>query len=194
MASADKTAESFDEEGFYKIGDALKFVDPGNPARGLLFDGRVAEDFKLSTGTWVNMSAVRGSIISAFAPYVRDAVLTGLNLGHIGALLFLDADAARKLAPELAEASDAELAANSALRAEFQRRLDALAAKSTGSSSFVARIVILDGPPSIDLHEVTDKGSINQRAVMAARAQLVEDLYAEPSPSHVLVARKERTR
>ncbi|MCC0044891.1 MAG: feruloyl-CoA synthase, partial [Brucellaceae bacterium] len=189
----DKTAESFDEEGFYKIGDALKFVDPGNPARGLLFDGRVAEDFKLSTGTWVNMSAVRGSIISAFAPYVRDAVLTGLNLGHIGALLFLDADAARKLAPELAEADDAALAASSALRSEFRRRLDALAAKSTGSSSFVARIVVLDSPPSIDLHEVTDKGSINQRAVMAARAQLVEDLYAEPSPPYVLVARKERT-
>jgi feruloyl-CoA synthase len=189
----DKTAESFDDEGFYKIGDALKFVDPDEPRRGLLFDGRVAEDFKLSTGTWVNMSTVRGSIISAFAPYVRDAVLTGLDRGHIGGMLFLDADAARKMAPELAQASEAELAANPALRAEFQGRLDALAATSTGSSNRVARIVVLDKPPSIDLNEVTDKGSINQRAVMAARAELVEDLYAEPSPPHVLVARKERS-
>lgn len=189
----DKTAESFDDEGFYKIGDALKFVDPDEPRRGLLFDGRVAEDFKLSTGTWVNMSSVRGSIISAFAPYVRDAVLTGLDRGHIGAMLFLDADAARKMAPELAHASEAELAASPALRAEFQGRLDALAATSTGSSNRVARIVVLDRPPSIDLNEVTDKGSINQRAVMAARAELVEDLYAEPSPLHVLVARKERS-
>ena len=188
----DKTAESFDDEGFYKIGDALKFVDPDEPRRGLLFDGRVAEDFKLSTGTWVNMSTVRGSIISAFAPYVRDAVLTGLDRGHIGAKLFLDVDAARKMTPELAHASEAELAANPALRAEFQRRLDALAATSTGSSNRVARIVVLEKPPSIDLNEVTDKGSINQRAVMAARAQLVEDLYAEPPPPHVLVARKER--
>ncbi|GAB5508451.1 MAG: feruloyl-CoA synthase [Rhizobiaceae bacterium] len=189
----DKTAESFDDEGFYKIGDALKFVDPDEPRRGLLFDGRVAEDFKLSTGTWVNMSSVRGSIISAFAPYVRDAVLTGLDRGHIGAMLFLDADAARKMVPELAQASEAELAANPALRAEFQGRLDALASTSTGSSNRVARIVVLDRPPSIDLNEVTDKGSINQRAVMAARAELVEDLYAEPSPPHVLVARKERS-
>ncbi len=187
----DKTAESFDEEGFYRIGDALKFVDADNPGRGLLFDGRVAEDFKLSTGTWVNMSTVRGSIITAFAPYVRDAVLTGLDRGHIGAMLFLDAAAARKVVPELAQAGEAELAASQALRAEFQKRLDALCATATGSSNLVARIVVLDSPPSIDRNEVTDKGSINQSAVMVARAQLVEDLYAEPSPPHVLVAKKE---
>lgn len=187
----DKTAESFDEEGFYRIGDALKFVDPDDPGRGLLFDGRVAEDFKLSTGTWVNMSTVRGSIISAFAPYVRDAVLTGLDRGHIGAMLFLDVAAARKIVPELAHAGEAELAASPALRAAFQERLDALCATATGSSNLVARIVVLDSPPSIDRNEVTDKGSINQRAVMAARAKLVEDLYAEPSPPHVLVAKKE---
>ncbi|MBO6718605.1 MAG: feruloyl-CoA synthase [Rhizobiaceae bacterium] len=188
----DKTAESFDEEGFYRIGDALKFVDPDDPNRGLLFDGRVSEDFKLSTGTWVNMGAVRGAIVKAFAPYVRDAVLTGLDRNHIGALLFLDADAARKIAPELANAGDAELAASPALRKVFQERLDAMAAQSTGSSNLVARAIVLDRPPSIDLNEVTDKGSINQRAVMSARAQLVEDLYAEPSPAHVLVAQRKK--
>jgi feruloyl-CoA synthase len=188
----EKTAESFDEEGFYRIEDAMKFVDPDDPNRGLLFDGRVSEDFKLSTGTWVNMAAVRGAIIKAFAPYVRDAVLTGLNRNHIGALLFLDSDAARKIDPALAEAGDAALASHPALRAVFQERLDDLAATSTGSSNRIARVIVLDRPPSIDLHEVTDKGSINQRAVMAARAELVEDIYKEPAPAHVLVANKKK--
>jgi feruloyl-CoA synthase len=133
---------------------------------------------------------VRGAIVKAFAPYVRDAVLTGLNRNHIGALLFLDPDAARKIAPELAGADDAALAASPELRKVFQERLDGLAAASTGSSNRVARVIVLDRPPSIDLHEVTDKGSINQRAVMAARAELVEDIYKEPAPGHVLVAGK----
>ena len=184
----DKTAESFDEEGFYRIGDALKFADPDRPDAGLVFDGRVTEDFKLATGTWVNVGAVRGAIIKAFAPYVRDAVLTGLDRNHIGALLFLDADAARKIAPELAGADDAALAASPALRGIFQERLDALAAGSTGSSNLVARAIVLDSPPSIDLNEVTDKGSINQRAVMTARSGLVEDIYADPPPRHVIAA------
>ncbi len=186
----DKTAESFDEEGFYRIGDALKFVDPEDVNKGFMFDGRVSEDFKLSTGTWVNFAGVRGAIVRAFAPYVRDAVLTGLNRNHIGALLFLDPDAARQIAPELAQASEAELAASPKLRAVFQERLDALAAQSTGSSNLVARAIVLDQPPSLDHNEVTDKGSINQRAVLAARAELAEDLYVEPAPARVIVARR----
>jgi feruloyl-CoA synthase len=95
----DKTAECFDEEGFYRIGDALKFVDPDDVNKGFIFDGRVSEDFKLSTGTWVNFANVRGAIARAFAPYVRDAVLTGLDRNHIGVLLFLDPDAARRIEP-----------------------------------------------------------------------------------------------
>jgi len=188
----DKTAECFDDEGFYMIGDALKFVDPDDVNRGLLFDGRVSEDFKLNTGTWVNLASVKGAIIRAFAPYVREAVLTGLNRNHIGAMLFLDVDAARKLAPDLAVALEPDLADSPVLRALFQERLDALAKMSTGSASFVARALVLDTPPAIDKGEITDKGSINQRAVMAARPSLVEDLYAEPPPSHVLVARKSK--
>jgi feruloyl-CoA synthase len=184
----DKTAECFDDEGFYCIGDALKFVDPADPNKGLLFDGRVSEDFKLSTGTWVNMAGVRGTLIRAFAPYVRDAVLTGLDRNHIGALLLLDLDAARRLAPEIENADEKMLAGHPALRALFKERLDTLAATSTGSSNLVARAIVLDRPPSADANEITDKGSINQRAVMAARAALVEDLYADPSPAHVLVA------
>ena len=188
----DKTAECFDDEGYYMIGDALKMVDPQDVNRGLLFDGRVSEDFKLNTGTWVNLASVKGAIIRAFAPYVREAVLTGLNRNHIGAMLFLDVDAARKLAPDLAVALEPDLADSPVLRALFQERLDALAKTATGSASFVARALILDTPPAIDKGEITDKGSINQRAVMAARASLVEDLYAEPPPSHVLVARKSK--
>jgi feruloyl-CoA synthase len=190
----EKTQECFDEEGFYRIGDALKFVDPEDVNKGLLFDGRISEDFKLSTGTWVNMAAVRAAIVRAFAPYVRDAVLTGLNRNHIGALLLLDPDAARRIAPEPPGASEADIAAHPQVRSIFMERLEKLAETATGSSNFVARAVILDSPPSADRNEVTEKGSINQGAVMAARAHLVEDLYADPCPPHVLaVARKERT-
>lgn len=175
----DKTAECFDEEGFYKIGDALKFVDPNDVSKGFIFDGRVTEDFKLSTGTWVNMAGVRTGLIAAFAPYVRDAVLTGLDRNHIGALLFLDLDAARRIAPELAVADEEHFAVHPAVRLIFQERLDELAKKSTGSSNLVARAIICDRPPAIDAHEVTDKGSINQRAVLAHRTDLVASLWSD---------------
>ncbi|MCG6857435.1 MAG: feruloyl-CoA synthase [Salaquimonas sp.] len=184
----DKTAESFDEEGFYRIGDAIRFIDAQDVNRGFQFDGRVAEDFKLSTGTWVNMAGVRSAIVKAFAPYVRDAVLTGLNRDHIGALLLVDADAARRIVPDLDSADEHAIARHPAVRALFGERLQQLAAQSTGSSNLVRRAIILDRPPSIDAHEVTDKGSINQSAVIANCAELVEDLYAEPAPEHVLDA------
>ena len=185
---ADKTADSFDAEGYYRIGDALKFVDADNPDRGFLFDGRVSEDFKLSTGTWVNMAAVRAGLIKACAPYVRDAVLTGLDRNHIGALLFIDVDACRNADPSLAEADEARLASSAPVRSAVAAGLAAYAAQSTGSSNHVARAIIMDRPPSIDAHEITDKGSINQRAVMTTRAALVNDLYAEPVPAHVIEA------
>lgn len=188
----DKTAECFDEEGYYMIGDAVRFVDPNDVSKGFMFDGRVTEDFKLSTGTWVNMAGVRGAIISGFAPYVRDVVLTGLDRNHIGALLFLDVDATLRLAPEVPVADEKHLAHHPAVLLHFQDRLDALARRSTGSSNLVARVIILDTPPSIDAHEITDKGSINQRAVMQTRAKLVEDLYADPAPLHVLVANRKK--
>ena len=190
----DKTAESFDEEGFYKIGDALKFVDPDDVNKGFLFDGRVSEDFKLSTGTWVNMAGVRGALVRAFAPMVRDAVLTGLDRNHIGALLIPDLDAVRRQIPEVRELADGEALRHPATRTQFRQRLERLAEEATGSSNFVARAIILETPPSADAHEVTDKGSINQRAMMAARANLVEDLYAEPVPDHVLAANRKAGR
>ena len=96
------TADAFDEEGFYKIGDALKFDDPADPAKGLLFDGRLAEDFKLATGTWVSVGPLRAAFIAHFAPLVRDVVLAGADRDEVTALVFPDLDACRKLAPDLA--------------------------------------------------------------------------------------------
>ncbi|HMQ57694.1 MAG TPA: feruloyl-CoA synthase, partial [Rhizobiaceae bacterium] len=116
----EKTAESFDEDGFYKIGDALKFIDENDVSKGFLFDGRVSEDFKLSTGTWVNFASVRGALVRGFAPYVRDAVLTGLDRDFIGALLFVDVDACRVAAVDLAGASEREIAHHKQIRATFQ--------------------------------------------------------------------------
>ncbi|HEY0918743.1 feruloyl-CoA synthase [Devosia sp.] len=183
----EQTAASFDEEGYYRIGDALKFAEPGNIARGFVFDGRVSEDFKLATGTWVDMGGVRAGVLAACAPLIRDVVLTGLDRNHIGALLFPDLEACRRLAGLPAGTDAAQIAAHPAVRGAFQARLDALASRATGSSNHVARAVIMAEPPSIDAGEVTDKGSINQRAVTSRRSALVAGLYAEPAPAHVLV-------
>ena len=188
---ADKTAEAFDEEGYYKMQDALRYNDPNDVSKGLLFDGRVTEDFKLDTGTWVNMASVRSATIGGLAPLVRDLVLTGLDLPHIGALLFLDYDACRREFPELAGIEDtAAIAAHPPLVARVKAGLDQLARNSTGSSTMVARAIILETPPSADANEITDKGSLNQRAVMAARAGHCEALYASDIPAHVLVANR----
>jgi feruloyl-CoA synthase len=182
----ERTAECFDDEGYYRIGDALKFAEPGNLSRGFVFDGRVSEDFKLATGTWVNMAAVRSGAIAAATPLMRDIVLTGLDRNHIGALIFPDLGACRTLSGLSPEASGDEIVAHPKVRAAFQQRFDDLAAKATGSAGHIARAILLGQLPSIDAGEITDKGSINQRAVMAARAQLVDDLYVDPAPAHVL--------
>ncbi len=187
----DKTAECFDEEGYYKIGDALKFAEPGNIARGFLFDGRVGEDFKLATGTWVNMAGVRAGAIAAATGLLRDIVLTGLDRNFIGALIFPDLAASRALAGLGPEASGDEVVAHPTVRAAFQQKFDALAARATGSASHIARAILLGSPPSSDAGEITDKGSINQRAVMTARAGLVTDLYADPAPPHVMTFERE---
>jgi feruloyl-CoA synthase len=183
------TADAFDDEGFYKIGDAVKFADPADPAKGLLFDGRLAEDFKLATGTWVSVGPLRAAFIAHFAPLVRDVVLAGADRDDITALVFPDADACRKLAPDLAaDAAVAALLADQRVRAEFTRLLDTLLQSGSGTSSRICRAILLAELPSLDIGEMTDKGSINQRAVLANRAALVEDLYADPPPSHVIAA------
>jgi feruloyl-CoA synthase len=180
------TAQAFDEEGFYKLGDALKFEDERDPAKGLLFDGRIAENFKLATGTWVNVAALRSRLLAQLEPYARDVVIAGADRNEIGALIFPDAEACRKLCAGPAT----DLTEDASVLKEFQARLTAFASASTGSSNRIARAVLLVEPPLIDTGEMTDKGSINQRAVLARRAEAVAELYArEPSPRVLLIER-----
>ena len=183
------TAAAFDDEGFYKIGDALKFVDAGAPAKGLLFDGRIAEDFKLATGTWVSVGPLRMAVITQCAPLARDVVLAGPDRDDVAALIIPDLEACRKLAPDLPpDAAPAVVLAHPQVRAAFARFLAALSDPRRGTSARVGRAILLAEPPSLDVGEVTDKGSINQRAVLAHRAALVEELYADPPSANVIVA------
>ena len=180
------TAAAFDEEGYYRIGDAIRFVDPQDPQRGFMFDGRVSEDFKLATGTWVGVGNLRAALIASFAPLVRDAVIAGHDRDDVAAILLLDPEGCRANFPDMADGAPATLAAHPGLRAALAERLAAFAAASTGSSTRVARAVVLDEAPSIDHGEVTDKGSINQRATLAHRAHLVKELYGEPPSDRVI--------
>ena len=173
----DLTAQAFDEEGFYKLGDALKFEDPGDARAGLLFDGRVAEDFKLTTGTWVNVGLLRARLLAQLEPYARDVVIAGADHDEIGALIFPNLEACRKLA------TAADVTCDARVRKELGARLGAFAKMSTGSSNRVCRVILVGEAPSLDAGEMTDKGSINQRAVLERRADLVAELYApEPTP------------
>ena len=186
------TAAAFDEEGYYRMGDAARFADPADPAQGLVFDGRLGEDFKLSTGTWVVVGTLRARIIAHFAPYVRDAVITGHDRDAVGMLAVADQDACRRLCPELNGAPFTEVAVHPAVRAAIGERLASFSTRATGSATRVERAILLVEPLSLDQQEVTDKGSINQRAVLARRAALVEDLYAEQPAAHVIIGNARR--
>jgi feruloyl-CoA synthase len=183
------TADAYDEDGFYKLGDALKFDDPAVPEKGLLFEGRIAEDFKLATGTWVGVGPLRVATIAGFAPYAKDVVIAGADRDFLSALVFPDLEACRGLSPDLKDASPAEIVAHEGVRGEFRRLLAAMAKASTGSSNRIERAMLLDTPPSLDVGEATDKGSINQRMVLKHRAALVEELYAG-APSRRTIATK----
>jgi feruloyl-CoA synthase len=185
------TSEAFDEEGFYKLGDALKFDDPAKPEKGLLFDGRIAEDFKLATGTWVSVGPLRATFIAHCAPYVKDVVIAGADRDFIGVLIFPDLDACRRLAADPANAGASDIVAHESVRREFRFLLDRFAKAATGSSNRVVRAILLDAPPSLDVGEATDKGSINQRMVLRHRAALVQELYA-PTPSPCVIATGEK--
>jgi feruloyl-CoA synthase len=184
------TRAAFDEEGFYKIGDALKFVDPDAPEKGLLFDGRIAEDFKLSTGTWVSVGPLRGRFLDHFAPLVRDVVFAGPDRDYIGALVFPEVEDCRKHAGLPAETSIADVLGHNVVRNALKHRLQSLLAASSGSSTQVLRLMLMEEPPSMDKGEITDKGSFNQRAVLSNRAHLVETLYAPPQSADVITVEK----
>ena len=179
------TAESFDEEGFFCTGDAVQWIDPNDHHQGLRFDGRIAEDFKLNTGTFVSVGPMRSKIIGTGAPYVQDAVITGLDLKEVGAMLFPTA-ALRDLSGLGLNATLAEVAASAPVKDWLQQLVSLMAKTSTGSATRVARAIILTDPPSIDKGEITDKGSVNQRAVLKQRADLVAALHAGTA-AHIAV-------
>jgi len=171
-----ETAEHFDEEGYFCSGDAVKWIDETDVHQGLKFDGRIAEDFKLATGTFVSVGPLRAKIIAAGAPYIQDVVLTGINLKEVGAMVF-PTPKVRELSGLAASTPMAEVLTSAPVLAHFQRVLDELAKSATGSSSRIARLCLLAEPPTIESSEVTDKGSINQRAVLTHRAQTVAHLH-----------------
>ncbi len=168
-----KTRAVFDEEGFYRTGDALAWIDPATPSLGFRFDGRISEDFKLSTGTWVHVGRLRALLLERLAPYVRDVVIAAPDRDMIAALAV----------PERPDyANDA------AIRSEIARRLALFARDYPGSSMRIARLVFLDAALSIDAGEVTDKGSLNQRIILRNRPALIEALYAEPPARDIITA------
>ncbi|MBV8925487.1 MAG: feruloyl-CoA synthase [Bradyrhizobium sp.] len=180
------TKASFDEEGFYKFGDALKPAVPHDLDAGFDFDGRIAEDFKLASGTWVSVGPLRAGFIAACAPLVRDVVIAGINRDEISALVILDLDGCRLINPNLTADDIAAAAGDASVRAAFRERFERLLAAATGSSTRITRAILIDAPLSIDRGEVTDKGSINQRAVLEHRSALVEELHAAMPSARVI--------
>ena len=174
----EETRGAFDDEGFFCTGDAVKWIDETDVHLGLKFDGRIAEDFKLATGTFVSVGPLRGKIIAAGAPYIQDVVLTGINLKEVGAMVF-PTPAVRALSGMPADAPLADVLSSAPVLAHFQKVINELAQTATGSANRIARMCLLSEPPTIDKGEITDKGSINQRAVLSHRADTVAALHEE---------------
>lgn len=186
FARPDLTAEAFDDEGFYRMGDAGRLADPDDPSAGVLFDGRVAEDFKLMTGTWVSVGALRVGVVAACSPLVQDLVVAGHDHDHIGLMIWPALAASAALDAET-RGDPARIAASPAVRAAIADRIAAWNAANPGSSTRIDRFVLLAEPPSIDANEITDKGYVNQRATLERRADLVAALLAGASDDMVVV-------
>jgi len=189
----DLTQAAFDGDGFYRIGDAGRFADPDDPVKGLEFDGRIAEDFKLMSGTWVHVGGLRVRAIAAAAPVAQDVVVTGHEREEVGLLIFPNPVGCRSLCPEVsADAPLAVLIGRPEVRGRIAQALADLDAEDGGSASRPARALLLEEPPQIDANEITDKGYINQRAVLERRAEWVRRLYADPPRQEVIVPRRTR--
>ena len=178
------TRAAFDDEGFYRTGDATRPVDPHCPGHGLMFEGRIAEDFKLSTGTWVRVARLREAVLAALGGLARDVVIAGPDRDRIGLLVFPDLAACRALCPGAAD--DAALLADPGVREALRARLQACANAATGSSNRVAAALLMAEPASAATGELTEKGTVNQRAVLRQRADAVETLYRTPAPGEVI--------
>jgi feruloyl-CoA synthase len=190
LGAAEVSAAAFDDEGFYRLGDAVRFLNRENPVEGLLFAGRFAEDFKLGNGSWVRTAAVRARLIAACAPLLREVVITGEGRDQVAALAWPDAAACRASLNLDHDVTDAALTRHPAVLQALADRLTAFNAGQTASTSRVEALAMLSEPPSIETYELTDKGSINQRAVVERRAAEVEQLYVRPTPpDHVVTPR-----
>jgi len=186
----DLTAEAFDADGFYRPGDAARLADPAEPVRGIVFDGRIGENFKLGSGTWVTTGALRIAVIAAGAPVIEDAVIAGHYRDEVTLLVFPSLAGCRSLCTHLpADAPLKALIAERAVCDALARGLERHNAQAGGSSQRIARALLLDTPASIDKGEITDKGYLNQRAVLANRAALVERLYADTPDAAVICLR-----
>ncbi len=184
----DLTEAAFDEEGFYKLGDAAKFVDPYEPAKGLVFDGRVTEDFKLASGTWVSVGTLRAEVIAATSPLIQDCVVAGLDKEFVAVLAWPNIGAAREICADQNLKTPDEILRSEAIVAFVREALRKHNKGAGGSSGKVARVMLMTEPPSIDGHEITDKGYVNQRATLDRRAKLVDALYATtPAPDVIVV-------
>jgi feruloyl-CoA synthase len=179
--------DAFDEEGFYKLGDAVRWVDSANPEFGLMFDGRLNEDFKLSSGTWVSVGPLRARLVRHFGSLLHDIVITAPDRDVVGALVFPNEAACRGICPGAGpDVQKRDVLDHPDVRARFGDLLTSFAAANPGSSAHVARALLLVDPPSFERCELTDKGSINQKAVMLVRAAEVEELYRQPSSPRVI--------
>ncbi len=184
----DLTQAAFDAEGFYRIGDAVRLAEPSDPGQGVIFDGRIAEDFKLTTGTWVAVGALRIGALAAASPALQDAIVAGENEDFVGILAWLNAAGCQQLIGEGAPKTLPELASHEKLRAHVRETLARWNAAQGGSSQRIARVILLADPPSIDANEITDKGYINQRLALERRAAEVARLFAAtPDPDVIVV-------
>ena len=173
-----KTAESFDDEGYLITGDAVKFVEPGNADRGLSFDGRISEDFKLTSGTWVRCASLRGQLMTALDGVIGDLVITGQDRSEIGVMLFPTPPRAGKAG---------EIVTDPEIVEKVRAALTALAENATGSSTRIGRALVLAEPPSLTDHEITAKGNLNVRKVLSRRADLVARIYDDADPDVIRV-------
>ena len=189
----EQTAMVFDEDGYYCTGDAVRLVDPADLSQGLMFDGRLTEDFKLSTGTFVNAGPLRAHIALEGYPYVMDAVLTGHDRSELGVLIFPQIPDCADLSGLDRSADPAEILRHPRVKAWFQDFGERLYAAGSGSATRVARMIVVSNPPSVKHGEITDKGSINQRAVLAHRESLIERLYQGQTTDGSIIVPKQST-
>jgi feruloyl-CoA synthase len=186
VGAPDKTAEAFDEDGWYRTGDAGRLEDPDDPNKGLVFDGRVVEDFKLLTGTFVSVGNLRIAALAAASPALMDAVVCGEGRDYVALMAWPQLGPAREIAG-IPEASITEVAGSKALRTFVREKLSEYNRENPASSTRVLRVLLLAEPPSLDANEITDKGYVNQRATLARRAADVEKLFASSPGEDVIV-------